>query len=110
LTICTFVVSELVKTRLNRGQRADLYFFRDSNGNEVDVIAEVGDRLQPIEIKSGQTLNRDFFTGLERYMALAGTKVVAPSLVYGGKEALERKGIRVWGWHAAGRVLEGSQP
>ncbi|MDD2605745.1 MAG: ATP-binding protein, partial [Desulfobacteraceae bacterium] len=49
----TFVVSELVKTRLNRGQRSDLYFFRDSGGHEVDVIAEVGDRLQPIEIKSG---------------------------------------------------------
>ena len=106
----TFVVSELVKTRLNRGQRADLYFFRDSGGHEVDVIAEVGDRLQPIEIKSGQTLNRDFFTGLERWMALAGSRAVAPALVYGGKESLERKGVRVWGWHAAGRVLEGSQP
>jgi predicted AAA+ superfamily ATPase len=104
----TFVVSELVKTRLNRGQRADLYFFRDSGGHEVDVIAEVGDRLQPIEIKSGQTLNRDFFTGLERWMALAGNRAVAPALVYGGKESLERKGIRVCGWNAAGRVLERS--
>ena len=106
----TFVVSELVKTRLNRGQRADLYFFRDSGGHEVDVIAEVGDRLQPIEIKSGQTLNRDFFTGLERWMALAGNKAVAPSLIYGGKESLERKGIRVFGWNVVGRVLEGSHP
>ena len=75
----------------------------------MDVIAEVGDRLQPIEIKSGQTLNRDFFTGLERWMALAGNKAVAPSLIYGGKESLERKGVRVCGWNAAGRVLEGSQ-
>jgi predicted AAA+ superfamily ATPase len=104
----TFVVSELVKTRLNRGQRADLYFFRDSGGHEVDVIAEVGDRLQPIEIKSGQTLNRDFFTGLERWMTLAGNRAVAPALVYGGKESLERKGVRVCGWNAVGRVLEGS--
>lgn len=106
----TFVVSELVKTRLNRGQRADLYFFRDSGGHEVDVIAEVGDRLQPIEIKSGQTLNRDFFTGLERWMALAGNRAVAPALVYGGRESLERKGIRVCGWNVVGRVLEGSHP
>ena len=108
MTICTFVVSGLVKTLLNREQRADLYFFRDSSGHEVDVIAEVGDRLQPIEIKPGQTLNRDFFAGLERWMALAGNRAVAPALVYDGNESLERKGIRVWGWHATGRVLEGS--
>ena len=76
----------------------------------MDVIAEVGNRLQPIEIKSGQTLNRDFFTGLERWMALAGDKAVAPSLIYGGKESLERKGIRVCGWNVVGRVLEGSHP
>jgi|GEM_PF-1189937 len=76
-----------------------LYFFRDSSGHEVDVIAEVGDRLQPIEIKPGQTLNRDFFAGLERWMALAGNRAVAPALVYDGNESLERKGIRVCGWN-----------
>jgi uncharacterized protein len=52
-----------VKTRLNRGERAAFHFWRDSNGNEVDLIADAGMKLMPIEIKSGQTLNRDFSWG-----------------------------------------------
>ncbi|MDP2752017.1 MAG: ATP-binding protein [Rhodocyclaceae bacterium] len=95
----TLVVSELVKTFLNRGERPIIHFWRDSNGHEVDVIADVGGKLMPIEIKSGQTINRDFFTGIERWMALAGEQAVAPTLIYGGTESYERQGIRVRGWN-----------
>ncbi|HEX5646729.1 MAG TPA: ATP-binding protein [Nitrospira sp.] len=105
----TFVVSELVKTRLNQGERAAFHFWRDSNGNEVDVIVEAGMKLIPIEIKSGQTLNRDFFTGLERWTALAGDRVTGPALVYGGAENHVRKGINVFAWKAAGKALRSSR-
>ncbi|MCF8079499.1 MAG: ATP-binding protein [Desulfobacterales bacterium] len=101
----TFVISELVKTELNRGRRPAFYYWRDSNGNEIDVIVEAGDRLQPIEIKSGQTLNRDFFAGLERWTGLAKERAVEPTLIYGGTEALERRGVRIFGWNAAQRAL-----
>ncbi|MBZ0168761.1 ATPase AAA [Candidatus Methylomirabilis lanthanidiphila] len=104
----TLIVSELVKSCFNRGERATLHFWRDSNGNEVDIIADAGRKLMPIEIKSGQTLNRDFFTGLERWMALAGDHAISPALVYGGTDAHAHKGISVFGWHAAGQVLEGA--
>ncbi|MDO9265339.1 MAG: ATP-binding protein [Desulfosalsimonadaceae bacterium] len=103
----TFVISELVKTRFNRGERAELYFWRDSNGNEVDVIADAGVSLAPIEIKAGQTINRDFFTSLERWMTLAGDRAAAPSLVYGGTERHVRRGVRVFGWQEADRALLG---
>ncbi|MBH0184743.1 MAG: AAA family ATPase, partial [Nitrospira sp.] len=59
----------------------------------------------PIEIKSGQTLNREFFAGLERWSVLAGDRATAPALVYGGTETHVRKGINVFGWNAAGKVL-----
>jgi predicted AAA+ superfamily ATPase len=101
----TFVVSELVKTRLNQGERAAFHFWRDSNGNEVDIIADAGMKLIPIEIKSGQTLNREFFEGLERWRALAGDQTMTPSLVYGGTEALVHKGINVFGWNSVEKVL-----
>lgn len=101
----TFVVSELVKSRFNRGERAEFYFWRDSNGNEVDIITEMGPKLMPIEIKSGQTLNRDFFIGLERWMSLAGDKAISPVLIYGGTENLMHKGIHVFGWKDVGQVL-----
>ena len=101
----TFVVSDLVKTELNSGRRPAFYFWRDSNGNEIDVIVEAGDRLQPIEIKSGQTLNRDFFAGLERWVGLAKEKAVEPTLIYGGTETLERRNVRIFGWNAVQRAL-----
>lgn len=116
----TLIVSELVKTRFNQGERAALHFWRDSNGNEVDVIAEVataaGLKLMPIEIKSSQTLNREFFVGLERWQALAGDQAVAPTLIHGGTSARDRtggvpslpqshRGITVHGWNDVERIL-----
>lgn len=101
----SFVVAELIKARLNQGEPRSLHFWRDSNGNEVDVIAELGPKLLPIEIKSGQTLNRDFFTGLERWKVLAGDRATTPALVYGGTGSLVHRDINVFGWDAVGRVL-----
>ena len=102
----TFVVSELTKSRLNRGMRPELHFWRDSNGNEIDVVADVGGKLMPIEIKSGQTINRDFFKGLERWMALAGERATSPVLVYGGVENCEYNGVRVLGWSSVDQALD----
>ncbi len=101
----TLVVSELVKTRFNLGERAALSFWRDSNGNEVDIIADLGLKLMPIEIKSGQTVNRDFFTGLERWQTLAGDLAVAPALIYGGTETYTYRGVNLYGWNETGWVL-----
>ncbi|MCC7202519.1 MAG: DUF4143 domain-containing protein [Nitrospirae bacterium] len=94
----TFIVSELMKLRLNSGERPGIYFWRDSNGNELDVIIEQGALLIPVEIKSGATVARDFFAGLEKWMALSGDLAVNPMLIYGGDASYLHKGIRVVGW------------
>ncbi len=101
----TFVMSELTKVRLNRKVNTEFFFWRDSNGNEIDLIVDHGGKMMPIEIKSGKTLNRDFFSGLERWTALAGDRAFAPTLVYGGTESLVRKDVRVFGWGSVEKVL-----
>ncbi len=101
----TFIVSELIKSRFNQGERPVFSFWRDSNGNEVDLIVERDDKLMPIEIKSGKTLSRDSFAGLEKWRALAGDMGLMPSLIYGGSEAYQQKGIRVLGWQQSGELL-----
>ena len=53
----TLVVSEWVKRAFNAGQSADLYFWRDSAGHEVDLLIPSGDRFIPVEIKSGATFS-----------------------------------------------------
>lgn len=94
----TFIVAELMKTRLNRGERPNLYFWRDSNGNEVDVVIEHGQELIPVEIKSGKTVAHDFFSGLEKWTAMAGDLTFSPTLIYGGTDTFRQKGICVTGW------------
>jgi predicted AAA+ superfamily ATPase len=101
----TFIISEIFKSRLNRGEQPTFSFWRDSNGNEVDLVIEQGAKLMPIEIKSGKTLTRDSFAGLEKWCALAGDAAERPSLIYGGDDAYQHKGIRVMGWQKSGELL-----
>jgi len=101
----TFIISELMKARFNRLQNAGFYFWRDSNGNEIDLIVDYGDSLIPVEIKSGQTVNRDFFSGLERWMVLAKDKARRPTLVYGGTESMTRQGTRVLSWRNVHKII-----
>lgn len=96
----SFVLSELVKSFLHRGERPEVYFWRDSAGHEVDFLLDFGARLIPIEAKSGQTVAGDFFDGLERWRGLAKQKEAPAALVYGGEQAMLRRGVTVYPWYA----------
>jgi uncharacterized protein len=99
----TFILSELIKLKLNQGEKPVFSFWRDSNGNEVDLLVEKGVRLNPVEIKSGRTLTHEAFTGLNKWCALAGEKAGVPTLVYAGDESYKHKGTSVLGWKECGR-------
>jgi uncharacterized protein len=102
----TFVISEALKARFNQGLPGqDLYFWRDRGGTEVDLLIELGEQLRPVEIKSGQTLNSDYFKGLRKWLDLAGSQAVDPALVYGGNEALVHAGIQVVPWRETAGFL-----
>lgn len=94
----SFVVSELMKNALNRGEEPDLHFWRDSAGHEVDVLLERSGELTPIEIKSGATLATDFYAGLRYWLDLAGTPDAPAALVYGGEPSVRRSGIATYSW------------
>ena len=102
----THVVSELMKQRLNAGRPRDLYFWRDSAGNEVDVVMESAQGLQALEIKSGSTFASDWTDGLKRWQKFAGGESFQPSLVYGGKPSYARDGLHVWGWQDIAHITD----
>jgi len=58
------VVIEALKARFNQGKDPNLYFFRDNNRQEVDLIYAKGRDLIPIEIKAAMTWNSDFLKGI----------------------------------------------
>lgn len=93
-----WVLSECLKKCFNKGQESNLYFWRDNTGNEVDLIIDQGDKLIPVEVKSGQTLSSDSYKGLCKWLKLAGNDAAQPVLIYGGDNMYERKGITVLPW------------
>lgn len=54
-----YILSELIKDRYNKNIPFDLYFWRDSTGNEMDVIIDKGTHLYPVEIKAGKTIREN---------------------------------------------------
>ena len=93
-----WVISEFVKMQFNMGLQSNLYFWRDHKGHEVDVLFEKADELIPLEIKSGQTLNSDFFRGLDFWQKCSGIENQDSWLVYGGEKARLRRNTRVISW------------
>lgn len=94
----SFVYSELKKVFLHHGERASLYFWRDSRGREVDFLIDLGARRIPIEVKAGETLASDTFNGLDWYLGLSG----GPNgiVVMGGGEKYKIRGHTVLPWFA----------
>ncbi len=80
------VVSELVKTQLNQGLEPSLYFYRDSNQNEVDVLYKTGAQLIPIEIKSAKTFNNEFLKGLRYFKNIAQQRCPTGIVIYAGTQ------------------------
>jgi predicted AAA+ superfamily ATPase len=102
----TWVMSEFLKARLNAGQPPDLYFWRDNNGLEADLVFELAGRLQTVEIKSGQTVTPDYVRAGRKAARFADGEALPPWLIYAGKEGYERSGVSVMGWQALAALGE----
>jgi len=94
----SYVVAELFKNFLSRGREPDLYFWRDSTGHEIDVLIERGPELVPLEIKSGETLSGDSFSGLHYWRQLVGDLEAPAALVYAGDRMYRRHEVTVYSW------------
>lgn len=94
----TFVLSELLKARFNKGLTSNLFFWQDRHGREVDFLIDKGQKLIPVEVKSGETITSDYFTGLDRWVSLAGQEAGRSWVVYGGREKQSRSQAEVLPW------------
>lgn len=94
----SLVVSEFLKSRYNAGKPADLYFWRDNKGVESDLLFEKAANLQPIEIKSGKTITKDYIRAGKNAAKFSVENTLQPWLIYGGDESYERSGVHAVGW------------
>ena len=61
----TYVVSEIIKSYTNNGYAPPLYFYRDKDKREVDLLIEQAGKLHPVEIKKTSSIHSSGFKGFE---------------------------------------------
>ncbi len=100
----TWVASEVFKQNIHRGDRANLFHYRDPTGLEVDLVSESPPEGVLIEAKSGATIVGDFTESVERlargvHARVPGLRTIT-RVVYGGVTGQTRGGTEVIPWHA----------
>jgi predicted AAA+ superfamily ATPase len=101
-----WAMTELVKAQTNRGIKPSLYFLRDKEGHEIDALIETGpDDFQAVEIKSGETVAADFFSGLDYWRSKLTKQTLTPWLIHGGTTRQDREKAIVLPWNNLSALL-----
>lgn len=80
------VLTEALKSCWHRGEDADLYFFRDQKGFEIDLIQSRHRKLYPLEIKAARTYHSDFLKPIRTFQGF-GPRIQPGALVYAGNQS-----------------------
>jgi uncharacterized protein len=102
------ILAERLKHGHHTGYPPRLYFYRDSNQNEIDLLEETALHYKLTEIKSTRTFQSKLLTNLYKVEKRIPDRPCQKHLVYGGDEPLEFQGVAVIPWHRAGRELQGA--
>lgn len=89
------VVIDYLKKSYNKGVNGGLYFYRDSNGNEVDLLVKNGRVYNCYEIKSSATFHTDFVKGLNNFEKTFPDLVGEKSVIYSGENMPDFDGVRI---------------
>ncbi|MCL1833030.1 MAG: ATP-binding protein [Leptospirales bacterium] len=81
----TYVVSEILKSYWHNGQSPAIYFYRDKDKREVDIILEENGKLYPLEVKqktnpnAADTKNFSVLSQFKKEVAPGGVLCLAPT-------------------------------
>ncbi len=103
-----FIQVETMKQYYHRGIRPMTYYWRDHVGLEIDLIIDDGGRIIPVEIKSGRTIQPDFFKNIGIFNKISGSSPEKSHIIYGGQEHQVRSQGTVSGWRKMPVWLEQS--
>ena len=95
------VVSEIQKRNYHQNQFRNFWFWRDSNGREVDMLEKSVRGFDIYEIKSTSTIMPKLIKGLDYFDHITKGRVKSKTLIYGGEEDQDRTKFRVRSWKSA---------
>jgi predicted AAA+ superfamily ATPase len=95
----TWVVSEIVKHRTNRGEHGGVFLYRDQHGTEGDLVIEHGSQYVLVEAKSGQTISDDTLSAARRIKTAIEEAAPCRAVVaYGGQARQARHDVLMLPW------------
>lgn len=100
------IITELLKSELNKGEQPAFYFWRDSNQREVDLLVEDGPVLKAVEIKSSSTFHADFTRNLKYFQDLEKPFQTQSFVIYGGDAVQNRELYSLLPWKDLSGFLE----
>ena len=92
------VINEFRKSGFNHRKGDQYFFWRDHKGLEVDLIIDQGQKITPVEIKSGSTVNSTYFDSLRKFATLAKEDAYPGFVVFGGEKSEGRDWPDTMSW------------
>lgn len=93
------IISEVIKYSNHKGIKPAVYYWRESNGTEIDCIIEKGnEKITAIEIKGGQTFTKDYLKHLKHFNSYTKTLHIKSFLIYTGEENATINNINLLSW------------
>lgn len=89
------VIMDFLKNRYNAGNNGGLYFYRDSNGNEIDLLVKNGSKYDCYEIKSAATFHPDFIKGLRSFEKAFPELTRDQTVIYSGEDMPSFNGVSI---------------
>lgn len=100
------VVSEMIKAHFNRGLNHELYYFRDSSGNELDLVIPEGHMLHAAEIKSSETFHVGFLKTIQLFKKIYPERIKYSFLIYSGLTEQKVNATQVINYRKAGEIIQ----
>ncbi len=98
------VIGEFFKHAFHRGENRQPYFWQDNHGREIDCLLVDGDRVTPVEIKSGKTMSTSYFDNLRYWRPLVSLPDDQGYVVYGGDQSLQTSAGALVSWRQLDRI------
>ncbi|MEA1877399.1 MAG: ATP-binding protein [Bacteroidota bacterium] len=93
------VISELIKSQCHSGRHPSVYYWRESNGIEIDCIVEKGNNeILALEIKGGQTFTKDYMKNLRNFAKDETGMKINKAIVYAGDQSTYINDVQLIPW------------
>lgn len=94
-----FIISEIAKQFYHSGKQPLMYYYKESNGKEIDCIIEKSfNEIIALEIKGGETFSKDYLKSLSKLFDGKHSIVVQKYLVYPEAKKSKIKDINILDW------------